>query len=82
MQSRRRILIALAVTLCLFSTMAGQESSQNDQATNAVALGEPAPDFSIEGDNDIPLTLSDYRANKSAADEGQNVVVVFVRAHW
>jgi hypothetical protein len=40
-----------------------------------VAVGTPAPDFSLEALSGEVLTLSDYRAEK-------NVVLVFYRGHW
>ena len=40
-----------------------------------VAMGAPAPDFSLETISGDTLTLSDFRGEK-------NVVLVFYRGHW
>jgi len=40
-----------------------------------VAVGTPAPDFSLESLDGDTLTLSDFRGKK-------NVVLVFYRGHW
>lgn len=43
--------------------------------TGRVAVGEPAPDFSLRSYEDGIVTLSDYRGSK-------DVVLVFYRGHW
>ena len=40
-----------------------------------VAVGGPAPDFTLESKDGPAVTLSDFRARK-------NVVLVFYRGHW
>lgn len=40
-----------------------------------VALGTPAPDFSLESLSGDTLTLSDFRGRK-------DVILVFYRGHW
>jgi cytochrome oxidase Cu insertion factor (SCO1/SenC/PrrC family) len=40
-----------------------------------VALGDLAPDFTLEAFKGEPITLSDFRGKK-------NVVLVFYRGHW
>jgi hypothetical protein len=43
--------------------------------TGRVAVGDPAPDFTVESYDDGVITLSDYRGSKE-------VVLVFYRGHW
>jgi hypothetical protein len=43
--------------------------------TGRVAVGEPAPDFSLRSYADGIVTLSDFRGR-------QDVVLVFYRGHW
>jgi len=40
-----------------------------------VAIGSPAPDFTLESKDGAPVTLSSFRGQK-------NVVLVFYRGHW
>jgi cytochrome oxidase Cu insertion factor (SCO1/SenC/PrrC family) len=40
-----------------------------------VAVGAPAPDFTLESKEGVPVTLSSFRGRKS-------VVLVFYRRHW
>jgi|RhiMetdeSRZDD1v2_1073273.scaffolds.fasta_scaffold1193102_1 cytochrome oxidase Cu insertion factor (SCO1/SenC/PrrC family) len=40
-----------------------------------VKVGEPAPDFTLADENGTPVTLSQFRGQKS-------VVLVFYRGHW
>ncbi len=40
-----------------------------------VAVGSPAPDFTLESKDGAPVTLSSFRGRK-------NVVLVFYRGHW
>ena len=40
-----------------------------------VAIGSPAPDFTLETKDGPPVTLSSFRGRK-------NVVLVFYRGHW
>ena len=42
---------------------------------NRVKVGQPAPDFSLEGSDGKPVVLSDFRGKKS-------VVLVFYRGYW
>jgi peroxiredoxin (alkyl hydroperoxide reductase subunit C) len=51
----------------------GHELSPAD--TGRVAVGDPAPDFSLESYRGEVVTLSDYRGSK-------DVVLVFYRGHW
>ena len=44
-------------------------------ALERVAVGDPAPDFSLASYDDGVVTLSDYRGSK-------NVVLAFYRGHW
>jgi cytochrome oxidase Cu insertion factor (SCO1/SenC/PrrC family) len=43
--------------------------------TGRVAVGEPAPDFSLESYAGPVVTLSDYRGQKE-------VILVFYRGYW
>lgn len=43
--------------------------------TTRVAVGAPAPDFTLEALSGPPVTLSQFRGK-------QNVVLVFYRGHW
>lgn len=43
--------------------------------TGRVAVGDPAPDFTLESYDRGPVTLSRYRGAK-------DVVLVFYRGHW
>ncbi|HKJ01308.1 MAG TPA: redoxin domain-containing protein [Longimicrobiales bacterium] len=43
--------------------------------TGRVAVGDPAPDFSLRSFDDGVVTLSDFRGRK-------DVVLVFYRGHW
>jgi hypothetical protein len=43
--------------------------------TGRVAVGDPAPDFSLEAYRGEIVTLSDYRGSK-------DVILVFYRGHW
>jgi cytochrome oxidase Cu insertion factor (SCO1/SenC/PrrC family) len=43
--------------------------------TSRVAVGAPAPDFTLEALSGPPLTLSQFRGK-------QNVILVFYRGHW
>lgn len=40
-----------------------------------VAVGSPAPDFSLESKDGVTVTLSSFRGRK-------DVVLVFYRGHW
>ena len=40
-----------------------------------VAVGDPAPDFSLKRSDDSVVTLSHYR-------DKQDVILVFYRGHW
>lgn len=42
---------------------------------NRVKVGDAAPDFTIEDQDGKPVTLSDYRGQKT-------VVLVFYRGYW
>jgi cytochrome oxidase Cu insertion factor (SCO1/SenC/PrrC family) len=42
--------------------------------TGRVAVGDPAPDFTLESREGEPVTLSDLR--------GRRVLLVFYRGHW
>jgi hypothetical protein len=43
--------------------------------TGRVAVGDIAPDFTLESYDDGVITLSDYRGSK-------DVILVFYRGHW
>ena len=43
--------------------------------TGRVAVGDPAPDFTLASYDDGALTLSNYRGQK-------DVILVFYRGHW
>lgn len=43
--------------------------------TSRVAVGAPAPDFTLEALVGPPVTLSQFRAK-------QNVILMFYRGHW
>lgn len=51
----------------------GRELAPAD--TGRVAVGDPAPDFSLESYDGEIVTLSGYRGSK-------DVVLVFYRGHW
>ena len=47
-----------------------------DDAADAVAVGKPAPDFTVTGIDGKQFKLSDKTAT------GKNVALMFSRAHW
>jgi cytochrome oxidase Cu insertion factor (SCO1/SenC/PrrC family) len=58
-------------------TKLGPKDSQALPAAdlNRVKAGDAAPDFTLEDQDGKPVTLSDYRGQKT-------VVLVFYRGHW
>ena len=56
-----------------FEPKAGIELVPTD--LERVKVGEPAPDFTLADENGTPVTLSQFRGQKS-------VVLVFYRGHW
>lgn len=70
------MLTALLQTVVLLSvSMAANLKSGSDQRSTPVALGEVAPDFTLEDQGHNKVTLSDAR--------GKNpVVLVFYRGYW
>lgn len=80
MHSKSSILAVNVFMVGLNSGSMAQDSG-DDTPANTVTVGEPAPDFTIEGE-DGTFSLSDLRSGKTAEPSGKNAVVVFVRAHW
>jgi len=67
------LLLQLALTLIAVS--ANVDSGINIQRNAAVAVGETAPDFTLEDQNNSKVTLT--------AARGQSpVVLVFYRGYW
>jgi len=53
----------------------GNEVDLTPTDLNRVRKGVPAPDFTLESENNQQITLSSYRGKK-------NVVLVFYRGYW
>ena len=79
------VLVAILLVLIGFPTSEAQgqavQFGPKDPArlpptdTSRVAVGSPAPDFTLESLSGPPVTLSQFRGK-------QNVVLVFYRGHW
>ena len=65
----RNLLIASGCFLLMAAVCLGDESSKAE-------LGKPAPDFSVTGIDGKQLKLSELTS------KGNNVVLLFDRAHW
>jgi cytochrome oxidase Cu insertion factor (SCO1/SenC/PrrC family) len=81
-KSRRWIAIAVLLAPLSFAGMAaagvlgpkdGGDLSPTD--LDRVRVGDPAPDFTLESETGVPITLSDFRGRA-------NVVLVFYRGRW
>lgn len=71
-----KVLIALVQTIVLLSvSMAANVKSGSDERSTPVAVGEVAPDFTLENQNHNKVTLSDARGKSP-------VVLVFYRGYW
>lgn len=70
-------LIALLQTTLLIFTGLGvsSQASNYSQRTGPVAVGEVAPDFTLQDQNGQTVTLSDARGKSP-------VVLVFYRGYW
>jgi len=64
--------LTLVVSIGLDATA---RSATSVQRTGPVAVGELAPDFTLEDQNGNKVTLSDYRGKSP-------VVLVFYRGYW
>lgn len=62
-------LISAAVLICLLSFAGIAQRAKTD----AIKVGETAPDFSLVSDAGKPVSLSTYK---------EPVVLVFYRAYW
>ncbi len=65
----------LPVMLLLFVSMAANWKSVGDNRKTPVAVGEIAPDFTLEDQNKNKVTLS-------ASSGKSSVVLVFYRGYW
>ena len=71
-----RMLTALLQIIVLLSvSMAANLNSLSDERSTPVAVGEAAPDFTLEDQNNNKVTLSDARGKSP-------VVLVFYRGYW
>ncbi len=71
-----KVLTALAQTIVLLSVaLAANLESRSDERSKPVGVGEPAPDFTLEDQNQDKVTLSDARGKSP-------VVLVFYRGYW
>jgi cytochrome oxidase Cu insertion factor (SCO1/SenC/PrrC family) len=71
-----KVLTALVQTIVLLSvSMAANLKSRSDKRRTPVAVGEAAPDFTLEDHNRNKVTLSDTRGKSP-------VVLVFYRGYW
>lgn len=70
-------LIFCCVGLALAQTKLGPKDGQTlpPSDLNRVNVGDESPDFTLEKEAGKPVTLSDYRGQKT-------VVLVFYRGHW
>src|SRR5262245_17081303 len=68
---------SVAVAMAQLGTALGPKDGAGLPPTDLarVAIGSPAPDFTLESRDGTPVTLSGFRARK-------NVVLVFYRGHW
>lgn len=71
-----KVLTALLQIVVLLSvSMAANVKLPRDERSSPVAVGEPAPDFTLEDQNNNKATLSDARGKSP-------VVLVFYRGYW
>jgi cytochrome oxidase Cu insertion factor (SCO1/SenC/PrrC family) len=71
-----KVLTALFQTIVLLSvSMAANVNLTRDERSSPVAVGESAPDFTLEDQNNKKVTLSDARGKSP-------VVLVFYRGYW
>lgn len=82
MKARRWLAIAGLATALSSSVMAaagalGPKDGGDLPPTHLdrVRLGDSAPDFTLESETGVPITLSDFRGHA-------NVVLVFYRGRW
>lgn len=79
MLTRRFATVALVVLTmaCSFGPTASEQSTaaQSQPRKNPVAVGEMAPDFTLEDQDRNKVTLSEFR-------EKSPVVLVFYRGYW
>ena len=86
MEKRRRIVRGGVIALLVWSvglavaqvgTALGPKDGAGLPPTDLarVAIGNPAPDFTLESKDGPAVTLSSFRGRK-------NVVLVFYRGHW
>ena len=81
MKARRWLAIAGLATALSSSVMAAGALGPKDGGDllpadlDRVRLGDSAPDFTLESDTGVPITLSDFRGHA-------NVVLVFYRGRW
>lgn len=66
-----------AVAVAQVGPVLGPKNGVGLSATDParVAVGSPAPDFTLESKDGATVTLSSFRGRK-------NVVLVFYRGHW
>src|SRR5262245_44211778 len=69
--------LSAAVTMAQVATRLGPTDGAGLAPTDLgrVAMGSPAPDFTLESKDGKTVTLSSFRDRK-------NVVLVFYRGHW
>ena len=67
----RAVLALAGCLLTILPTLPAQ-----DAAPAKVAVGKPAPDFTVTGIDGKPIKLS------ALTGKGKNVVLLFDRAHW
>jgi len=71
-----KMLTALLQIIVLLSvSMAANVKLTRDERSSPVAVGEAAPDFTLEDQNNNKVTLSDARGTSP-------VVLVFYRGYW
>lgn len=71
-----KALTALTQIMVLLSvSMAANVKLPKDERSTPVAVGEAAPDFTLEDQNNHKITLSDARGKSP-------VVLVFYRGYW
>ncbi len=70
-------MLLLGTSLVLAQTKLGPHDTPTlpPSDLNRVKVGEAAPDFTLERETGKPITLSQYRGQKT-------VVLVFYRGHW
>ena len=67
--------ILLQTIVLLSVSMAANLKSSRDERSSPVAVGDTAPDFTLEDQNRNKVTLSDARGKSP-------VVLVFYRGYW